>query len=448
MNKDLDLTKGDIGSLIKKIAIPSSVGFLFNTLFNIVDTIYASYIGSDAVSGLTLSFPIFFILISIGSGMGTGTTALISNLLGETKTENARDISKDSISLGIILSFFVTFFGIFFTRIIFDVLNAPTNTSIYGIQYIHVIMGGSFFFVLNSSFNAILSAQGDTKPYRNFLIIGFLLNLILDPLFILVFNMGIAGLALSTVFIQIIGSFYLLKKVKKSPLFLNIKLHLKKPDFNHYLEILKQGFPASLNMMNMALGVFVINYFVLDLGGSSAVAGYGISMRIEQIALLPTIGLNIAILSITGQNLGAKNLNRIKKVYKLGLVYGLIIMTVAMFIIFPFSKYFLSLFTSDKEVIRYGITYLNVETFAFNSYVFLNISVAVLQGLKRPNFIIFIGIYRQFLLPLLLFPILVGLLPIPIYGVWVGILIVNWSAGIIIVFYTRYILKTYEKDAL
>ena len=89
MNKHLDLTKGDIGCLIKKIAIPSSIGFLFNTLFNIVDTLYASYIGSNAVSGLTLSFPIFFILISIGSGMGTGTVALISNLLGSKDIKSA-----------------------------------------------------------------------------------------------------------------------------------------------------------------------------------------------------------------------------------------------------------------------------------------------------------------------------------------------------------------------
>ena len=380
--------------------------------------------------------------------MGTGTIALISNFLGEKNIENAREISEDSISLGIFLSFFVTFLGILFTSTTFKFLNAPAETTIYGIQYIHIIIGGSLFFILNNSFNAILSAQGDTKSYRNFLILGFFLNLVLDPLFILVFNMGIAGLALATVFIQITGSFYLLKKVMKSHLFLEVKLRLKKPNFHHYLEIWKQGFPASLNMMSMALGVFVINYFALDVGGSSAVAGYGISMRIEQMALLPTIGLNIAILSITGQNFGAKNLDRIKKVYRLGLIYGLLIMTTAMFIIFPFSKYFLRLFSRDLEVIKYGVTYLNIETFAFNSYVFLNISVAVLQGLKKPNFVIFIGIYRQFLLPLLLFPVLISLFPNPIYGVWVGILIVNWTAVIILVSYTIYILKTYEGDTL
>jgi len=445
MNENLDLTQGEIGCLIRKIAIPSSVGFLFNTLFNIVDTLYASYIGSNAVSGLTLSFPIFFILISIGSGMGTGTVALISNLLGEKDIKKARDISKDSISLGIILSFFITFLGIIFTGTVFKFLNAPSETAIYGIKYIHIIIGGSVFFILNNSLNAILSAQGDTKSYRNFLILGFFLNLILDPLFIIIFNMGIAGLALSTVFIQVVGTFYLLKKVIRSDLFLKVKLQLKRPDFQHYLDIWKQGFPASLNMMSIALGVFVINYFALDVGGSSAVAGYGISMRVEQMALLPTIGLNIAILSITGQNFGAKNLDRVKKVYKLGLIYGLIIMTTAMFIIYPFSRYFLKLFTKDLEVIKYGVTYLNIETFTLNSYVFLNISVAILQGLKKPNFVIFIGIYRQFLLPFLLFPILIDLFQKPIYGIWVGILIVNWSAAIILVLYTIYTLKTYEK---
>lgn len=336
----------------------------------------------------------------------------------------------------------------FLTSTTFKFLNASAETTIYGIQYIHIIIGGSLFFILNNSFNAILSTQGDTKSYRNFLVLGFFLNLILDSLFILVFDMGIAGLALATVFIQITGSFYLLKKVIRSHLFLEVKLHLKKPDFRHYLEIWKQGFPASLNMMSMALGVFVINYFVLDVGGSSAVAGYGISMRIEQMALLPTIGLNIAILSITGQNFGAKNLEMIKKVYRLGLIYGLLIMTIAMFIIFPFSKYFLRIFIDDIEVIKYGVTYLNIETFAFNSYVFLNISVAILQGLKKTNFVIFIGIYRQFLLPLLLFPILIVFFKNPIYGIWVGILVVNWSAVVILVSYTIYILKTYERDIL
>ena len=432
----MDLTKGDIGTLVRKIAIPSSIGFLFNTLFNVVDNIYTGYLGPEALAGLALSFPVFFILISLGSGVGTGVTAIISNYIGEGNTEKAREVARDALSLGIIFAMVITVLGLNLDRLLMELMGGRGMALEYGLRYTRVIFLGSIFFVFNMVMNGILSAQGDTKSYRNYLVIGFFLNVIMDPISILVLGMTTEGVAIATVVVQMIGNIYLFRKVKESRIIKGTAFGLAKPHIKNYMEILSQGVPASFNMMTIALGVFVINYYVVKVGGEKAVAAFGVAMRIEQLALLPAIGLNIAALSITGQNYGAGNLHRVEEVYKKTMKYGLVIMTTAMFMILPLSKYLFLIFTRDRDVIGYGISYFRVETLVFNSYILLNISVSVLQGLKRPKFPIVIGMYRQFILPVIIFPIFINITG-SIYGIWWGIFVVNWSAAFMGVIYVK-----------
>ncbi len=432
----MDLTVGDIGNLVRRVAFPSSVGFLFNTLFNVVDNIFTGYIGSEALAGLAISFPVFFILIALGSGVGTGVTAIISNYIGEGREEKAREVARDALSLGIIVSLVITGIGVTADEYLMRAMGGEGQTLVYGLRYTNVIFLGTIFFVLNMVMNGILSAQGDTMSYRNFLIAGFLMNIVLDPLSILVLGMTTEGVALATVVVQFIGNLYLLRRVRGSKIIAGKGFGLTVPHRGNYMEILSQGIPASFNMMTIAMGVFIINYYVVMVGGSKAVAAFGVAMRIEQLALLPAIGLNIAALSITGQNYGAGRLDRVEETYRKTMKYGLIIMTTAMFVILPLSRYLFYIFTRDMEVIQYGISYFRVETLVFNSYVLLNISVSVLQGLKRPKFPIVIGIYRQFAMPVILFPVLIAMVG-SIYGIWWGIFAVNWSAAIVAVAYVR-----------
>ncbi len=432
----MDLTVGDIGNLVRRVAFPSSVGFLFNTLFNVVDNIFTGYIGSEALAGLAISFPVFFILIALGSGVGTGVTAIISNYIGEGREEKAREVARDALSLGIIVSLIITGIGVTADEYLMRAMGGEGQTLVYGLRYTNIIFLGTIFFVLNMVMNGILSAQGDTMSYRNFLIAGFLMNIVLDPLSILVLGMTTEGVALATVVVQFIGNLYLLRRVRGSKIIAGKGFGLTVPHRGNYMEILSQGIPASFNMMTIAMGVFIINYYVVMVGGSKAVAAFGVAMRIEQLALLPAIGLNIAALSITGQNYGAGRLDRVEETYRKTMKYGLIIMTTAMFVILPLSRYLFYIFTRDMEVIQYGISYFRVETLVFNSYVLLNISVSVLQGLKRPKFPIVIGIYRQFAMPVILFPVLIAMVG-SIYGIWWGIFAVNWSAAIVAVAYVR-----------
>ncbi len=429
--RDMDFTRGDLKKQIRKIALPSSIGFLFMTLFNVVDTIYAGFISTDAVAGMSLSFPIFFILVSLGMGFSSGLTALISHSIGAKNIYKAWHYAYDAFKINLFIVVIIDVFGIIAVPYMFKAMNAAGADYDYGMDYMGVILYGAFFFIMNAFFRGILAAEGDTRSYRDFLIMGFFMNIILDYIFTVVLKWGTFGVGLATVIIQVFGSIYLFYKVKVSELAKYFCLDIFRKKEKLYKEILRQGIPSSLNMMTIALGSFVINYFVNSYGGSKAMAAYGMAMRIEQLLLLPTIGINTAVLTIVGQNFGAVNFKRIHRVYKKSLFYGIVIMTAAMIIIFPFAKYFMYIFSRDMAVVDYGVEYLRIECFTFNTYVFLNVSLSVLQGVKKPGFSLVIGIYRQFLLPIIIFYIFAESLGMGVRGIWYGILVINWSAVII-----------------
>ncbi|MGL5572061.1 MATE family efflux transporter [Cetobacterium sp.] len=436
----MDLVNENLNTCIRKIAIPSSIGFLFNTLFNITDTYFTGFISVKALAGLSLSFPVFFILISLGSGMGMGLSALISNAIGEKDKDKGIELAKDGILVGILTGLFISIVGLKFNRQLFLLMGAGEKELLLGMEYTKWIFIGAVFFCLNSIFNGILVAQGNTKIYRNFLIVGFVANVILDPFFIFILKTTTDGVAIATVLIQLVGSIYLYFKVKKSPLISKQNYNIKTPSVKNIKDILNQGLPASFNMMTIAVGVFVINHYIQKVGGSSAIASYGISTRIEQLILLPAIGLNSAALSITGQNFGAKKFDRIREIFIKTMLYGIIIMTIGMLSISYLLPYLFSIFTKDLEVIEYGINYFSIEKFTFNSYILINICDAILRGLKYPKFSVLIGIYRQFLMPILCFPILIKFFQ-GIQGIWIGILIINWSAGFLFLGYFVFIYK-------
>ena len=189
-------------------------------------------------------------------------------------------------------------------------------------------------------------------------------------------------------------------------------------------------------MLTVAVGIFVITYFAGKFG-KEAVAAYGIATRIEQLALLPTIGLNIAALTIAAQNFGAGLPGRVMESWKFNIIYGLLIILIGITGVGFFSEPLMKVFTSDPNVISIGVEYLHIAVLFFSAYIFLNISVSTLQGIKKPLYAIFVGTYRQFLVPLPLFLLLSIHLGWGTKGIWWGIFLANWSAAIFTFFYTK-----------
>lgn len=448
--KELDLLNDSIPHLVRKIAIPASIGMIFNTMYNVVDTYFGQFLATEGLAALSLSFPLFFVIIAAGSGIATGATALISNALGSGDRELARRYQAQAISFGVIASIVLTIAGLLVAERAYRFMGADDLVLSLGMSYMRVILFGTGFFLLNAIVNAGLTSRGDTKSYRNVLFIGMILNIGLDPLFLFGFAplgipaMGAAGIALATVVIQGVSLVYMITRARRAQSCAGMQFHDYLPQRSFYREIAVQGIPASLNMMTVALGMFVINFFIARNGSTEGLAAYGVALRIEQIALLPSAGLHTAMLTLVGNNFGGHQLARIRETFKICLLYGLVVMAVALGIVLPLAGVLMRQFTSDPTVVAIGQRYLYIEGLVYYAYVLLFGSVAFMQGLKRPMPAIYLGIYRQLVAPPLVFFLFAEVLGWGLNGIWWGIFTVTWSAAIVAFFWSRAALTKAE----
>ncbi len=446
--KNNQLTRGSIPKIIRKMAVPASVGFFFNTMYNVVDTFFGGKISGEALAALSLSFVPFFLIIAVGTGLATGATALISNSIGARKLKEARTHAFQTITVAIILSIIITLVGLYISPGMFRLLGATDQYLHLSLEYMNVIFYGTIFFMLIYVFNSVLNSVGDTKTFSNFLVVGFFLNVLLDPWFMFGWfgfpALGLAGVAWATVAIQVGGSIYMGYKASKTHLFANGKINEFKPDKKSLLEISKQGVPSALNMFTIGIGIFVITYFV-SLFGQDYVAAYGIGTRIEQIFLLPTIGITVATLTLIGQNNGARKIKRIKETLNIALKYGAYIMTLGTICMFLFSRQFINIFTNDQEIISIGAHYLRIVAFLTWAYATLFISISALQGMKKPAYALWIGLFRQIIAPIIIFYVFVKYLGFGIDAIWWGIFSIVWLSAIITLIYTKHVIKNKNK---
>ena len=201
------------------MAVPVSIGFFFHTMFNVVDTYFASQINSVAVAAITITFPIFFMIIAISSGTRQGATALIANAEGANDKALAKQYLVQTISFSIIAAILIMIVGLVSAPYLFRIMHAEGEYFNFAIQYTNILLYGCLFIILDSTPTAGLNAVGDTKTYGRVFIIGFFLNLILDPLFIYGYgpipSMGIKGIAYATVFAEFAATIYVFYRIKK-----------------------------------------------------------------------------------------------------------------------------------------------------------------------------------------------------------------------------------------
>jgi Na+-driven multidrug efflux pump len=241
--------------------------------------------------------------------------------------------------------------------------------------------------------------------------------------------MGVGGIALATVLIQALGAVYLGRQAFKVVWCRGISRTEFRPDPVMLQRIAAQAIPAGLNMMTVALGIFVITWFVQHFG-KEAVAASGIATRIEQIVLLPTIGLNAAVLSITGQNHGAGLPHRVREAWITNVIAGGGLMLLGGLLVWLLREPAMRFFTDDAQVIAHGRDYLLAASLTLAAYPVLFVTVFAMQGIKRPGYGLWMGIYRQLLAPFVVFHMLTFTLGWGLWGIWWGICLFNWSAAL------------------
>lgn len=444
MSNQLKLTKDPIWELLRKVTIPASIGSLFQTFYNLVDTWFAGKISAQAISAIAKSFPLYFLIIAVGVGVGASTNALIGNSIGEKKINKASLYVAQSVIFALFVSILVAFLGINTSDFFLSVMGSDAASINLSKDYLDVIFYGTAIFMVQISLNGTLNAQGDTKSYRNVLIAGFFLNIVLNPLFIFGYGFvpafGISGLAIATVVAQSLGLFYLIYKVNSCKLRNYLKIECFIPKIQLIKDLVSQAFPIVFSMLFIGIGIFVILYFIGKFG-ELATAGYGAALRIEQVFLLPVIALNTAVLSIGGQNFGAKKYNRIQELYFNALKFGSGFMAIAGLIIYFNAHFLVSMFTQNPVAIEHGEIYLKVAAMIGPIYPVFFISSGLFQAIKKPIYSLYMSILRLTAIPFIALWYVINIRKGDYVDIFYTILTTNWIMGLVVLVFIFSLFK-------
>ncbi len=440
----MNLLKDNVPKLVKKLAVPAMVGTLFQTLYNIVDTFFAGKISPEALSALSKSFPIYFIIIATSIGVTVAGTSLIGNSIGENDKSKTINYFTHIIFYGIIVSIVITYLGLSYSEKVFSLMGSTNEVTFLGLQYTNVIYSGSVIFILVVALNSLLHAEGDTKTYRNILILSFFLNIVLNPILIFGFlfipAMGVKGIGVATIISQSISFIIILVKVLKNSKVKEITKDYLIPKIFYFKNIFFQSMPITISICGYAFAAGIIFTYVGQ-SGEYAVAGYGAGTRIEQVVLLPILGINTAIISIISQNYGAKNFNRIKETYFTAIKYAFIIMVISGIIVFVSASIITSIFSNDPEVIEYGKKYLKISAFVLPAYPVFFLSNGFFMALKKSENAMISNFFRNVLNPIVVFYVAkyIGASFNTFFWIWVGI---NWFFSISYFLIVIYYFKT------
>jgi len=440
----MDLTKDPLPKLLRQIAVPAATGMFLQTLLNLTDTWFAGRISTLAQAALALSFPLFFVLFTFSAGLSTGASALVGRALGAGEEKLARCLAGQALLAAVAIGLVLAAAGSAICRPAFISMGAEGEYLDLCLDYMDPIFYASPFFLLLGIANAFLTAQGDSRSMRNALAVAVGLNFMLDWWFVDggfgLPPLGVRGLALATIVVQIGVLAFLWHRVLKTCLFRKGLKSALRPDLALQKELMKQVLPPSINQASVGLGIYITNWFVGHFG-AEAIAAFGVGVRIEQLILLPAMGISMAVLPLTAQNDGAGQFERAMHLRSMAVRWGAAISGLG-FITLVFGGYFLmGLISSDEAVKAEGAWFLKFDAVAFFAYVLLYINVSFLQGLKRPMFAVWMGLYRQIVAPLAVMGMLAFALGLGTTGVWLGFAVVTISGAIIAEFYTRKVIR-------
>ena len=398
---DVDLTQGPLSGHFRRLAIPAAIGMLFSTLYNVVDTFYAGFFGTQAQAGLSVGFQAFFILVAIGFGLSSAMSALVGNAKGRKDEAESRHLAVQGIGLAAMATFGMILIAAFAGPSLIAIVSEPGDYRDAGLGYFNWLIFALPGFIMGPAANGILQARGDTRTMQRALVVAFFVNVGLNPLLMfgipgVVPGLGFNGIALATVLGQTGVAAFILWRVFGRAMMQNLRWSEFTPVPGKYYEIIAQAFPAGFALLVTFSSGFIVQYALKDYG-EAALASYGITMRIEQLFLLPALGITISLVPIAAQNFGAGNDARVREAFHRCWLMGIVMTTLA----FPFLWFggglAASVFSNDAEVIRISALFLRVEAVILPIYVVLFSINSLLQALKKAAWTMWIGIYRQWI---------------------------------------------------
>ena len=367
------MTEGVIWKELLLFSVPLLLGNLFQQLYNAVDSVVVgNYIGAQALAAVGSSAPVINLLVSFFKGLSVGAGVIISRYFGARNMESLQDSIHTSLALTMTAGIFMTLFGIIFSPTILRWIGTPSDVMSSSVLYLRIYFGGILSVMLYNMGSGILRAVGDSKNPLYFLIVSSITNILLDLLFVIVFDMGIAGVGWATLIAQTISAvltLLLLIKTKQE-----YKVTLKKIRFHKdkLIEIIRLGLPSGIQNGVVSFSNVIVQSNI-NAFGSLAMAGCGAYTKIDGFAILPVMSYSMALTTFTGQNMGAKKYDRVKQGARSGIIMSLLTTIAISALLLIFGEQVLSIFSDNPKVISYGLYMMHVLA---PFYIFLAISHA------------------------------------------------------------------------
>ena len=361
--KSNELGNKPVGKLLFQLALPAIAAQIINVLYNVVDRMYIGHIpdiGARALTGVGVTMPVIMAVSAFAYLISMGGSPRASIMMGKQDYNKAEEIVGNCAMTLIIISVTLTIILLLFSKPLLMVFGASENTIIYALRYLRIYSMGTIFVQLALGLNAFITAQGKAKTSMFTVLIGAVTNIILDPIFIFVFNMDVRGAALATIISQAISCIWILSFMTSKKTVLKLKLKNLKISPNIILPCLALGFSPFIMQFTESILFVSFNTSLLKYGGDLAVGAMTILSSIMQFSFLPIMGLTQGAQPIISYNYGANNLNRVKSAFKI-LLISCLSFSFLMWVISEFFPYiFVRIFTSDEELINYAIWALKI----------------------------------------------------------------------------------------
>ena len=375
-----DLTEGKVWKVIVRFAVPLLVGNLLQQFYNITDSIIVGqFLGKEALAAVSASFFIYYFIISLVIGVGSGTTVVISQLFGAKQYQKVQLAFSSFFIFMLVGGIILSIAGIIFAEPVFRLTNTPEEVIPQAVAYFRIYIGGTFLFVTFNSIISILRGVGESVRPMLFILITTVLNIAFDLLFILVFKWGIEGAARATVVSQGIGMCIALAYVNNTHPLLSIKKQDMLFDWKLFKESLKIGLPTSVQQCAIALGLIAL-LGIVNSFGTNTLTAYGAAGKIDTIITQAVLTLSGALAAFCGQNIGAGRLDRVKKGVQFTMYTNIALGLLTFAAVYLFGNEMMRIFTKDIDVVAIGKEYLLIIGGFFIVHGALNVYNGALRG--------------------------------------------------------------------
>lgn len=396
MDQSQALGEEKVSKLLWEFSLPAIVGMVVNALYNIVDSIFVGNgIGDIGLTAVTIAFPIMIVLMAIGMLIGIGASTLVSIRLGEQNYQAAEFILGNAVTLMIIAVLPVTAMALLFLDQILVWLGAEANVLPYAREFTRIILLGSIFMHIGFGLNNIIRAEGNPRVAMATMLIAAALNTALNPLFIFVFKLGIAGSALATVAAQAVSAAWVLRYLTSDKSVLKLRRANLRLDRYVVYEIIKIGLSPFLMQLAASVVTIIYNYSLLRYGGELAVAAIGIINRVAMLILMPIFGISQGVQPILGYNYGAKNYTRMLEAIKLGMYAATAVSVLGFIVTQLFATPIIRIFNDNPELIAIGASGLKVFLILLPIIGFQIIGANYFQAVGKAGHAIFLSMSRQ-----------------------------------------------------